>query len=124
VKSVDALTWRASVLKDDIRGPGAGSKRVLEVTVPNLTLRIGNPDYDAWHTAAKAWFVDGKRAKENEIDGSIELMSPDMRTVNATIGLTGVGFKRFERRGLVADAQNTSDFRVELYVQQLSFSMP
>lgn len=124
VKSVDAFTWRASVTKDDMSGRGVPVRRVQEVTVPDLTLTISSADYDAWHAAATAWFIDGKRGNANEIDGTIELLSSDLRTVLATIGLTGVGFKRFERRGFVANAETASVFKVQLYVEQLSFDMP
>jgi len=124
VKSVDAFTWRAAVTKDDMGGRGVPVRRIQEVTVPDLTLTISSTDYDAWHTAATAWFIDGKRGDANEIDGSIELLSPDLKTVLATVGLKGVGFKRFERRGFVANAENVSVFKVQLYVEQLSFDMP
>jgi len=124
VTSVDALTWRVSGARDDIGQPRVPVIREPEVTVPDVTLTIGLADHDAWHTAAKAWFIDGKRTDAHEIDGSIELLSADLRTVVATIGLNRVGFKRFERRGLAPTTGTASFFKVELYVEQLSFTMP
>ena len=44
--------------------------------------------------AADAWFIDGKRGDADEIDGSIELLRTDLKTVAAAVGLKRVGFKR------------------------------
>lgn len=79
--------------------------------MPDLTLTIGIADDDVWHMAADAWFIDGKRGDADEIDGSIELLRTDLKTVAAAVGLKRVGFKRLSNV-------------VELYVERLSFRMP
>jgi len=124
VNLVDAFTWRASVTKEVMDGRDAPVRRVSKVTVPDLTLTISSRDYDAWHTAARSWFIDGKRGDAHEIDGSIELLSPDRRTTLATVGLKGVGFSRFERHKFEAHADTVAVFKVQLYVEQLTFDMP
>jgi len=124
VATIDAFTWKCACAQDQIGIHREPTKHPAKVTVPDIKFSISMADYDAWADEAKKWFIDGKHLAENEMEGSIELLGPDMSQVVGTISLKNCGFKKFSKGALEANSEKIARFDVEMYVEHMTFEMP
>jgi len=97
VATVDAMTWKCAVAPDQIGIFRESTKHPAKVTVPDIKISVSMADYDPWQQAAKKWFIDGKHLGGDEMEGSIDLLGPDMQQVVGTIELKNCGFKKFSK---------------------------
>jgi hypothetical protein len=123
VASVDSFTWKCAVAADQIGIHREPTKHPAKVTIPDLKLAISYADHDAWAQAAKAWFVDGKHLEENEMNGRIVFLGPDMNKELGEITLSNVGFKKFSDDDAEANSEKIKRFNVELYVEKMEFKI-
>lgn len=121
VLKIDSFKITRKLIEENL-----GEKREIHVTpgrieYPNLNLTISAASLEPWVLWYQNFFVEGQSTDANELDGSIELLANDLRTVLATIDLKGVGMKAFNPfPSLVAGSEALSTFNVELYVEQMT----
>jgi hypothetical protein len=80
-------------------------------------------DHDAWSKAAKKWFVDGAHLEENEMNGRIVFLDPNMSKELGEITLHNVGFKKFSKDDFEANSEKIARFSVEMYVEKMDFKI-
>jgi len=124
VATVDAMTWKCAVAPDQIGIFREPTKHPAKVTVPDIKIEVSMADYEPWKQQAKKWFIDGNHLGGDEMDGSIELLGPDMQRVVGTIELKHCGFKKFSKGALEANSEKIARFSVEFYCEQMKFTMP
>jgi hypothetical protein len=124
VATVDAMTWKQSVAMDQIGINREPTKHPAKVVVPDVKVSVSMADYEPWANAAKAWFIDGKHLSENEMNGSVELLGPNVSDVIGTIHLMQCGFKKFSKQTFEANSEKVARFDVEFYCEQMKFDMP
>jgi len=124
VATVDAMTWKCAVAPDQIGIHREPTKHPAKVTTPDCKISVSMADYDAWADAAKKWFIDGKHLGGDEMEGSIELLGPDMKEVIGTIELKNCGFKKFSKGPMEANSEKIARFDVEFYIEHMTFKMP
>jgi hypothetical protein len=124
VATVDAMTWKCACAPDQIGIFREPTKHPAKVTVPDIKISVSMADYDPWQQAAKKWFIDGKHLGGDEMEGSIELLGPDMQQVVGTIELKNCGFKKFSKGALEANSEKIARFDVEFYCEHMTFKMP
>jgi hypothetical protein len=123
IASVDSFTWKCAI--------GAGqsgifrepTKHPAKVTVPDLKFNISMADHEPWAEAAKKWFVDGHHLETDEMDGRVVFLGPDMKEELGKINLENVGFKKFSNDDEEANSEKIARFRVELYVEKMTFNI-
>ena len=108
--------WYSSIVREPTKHPA-------KVTVPDIKLSISMADYPAWADSAKKWFVDGQHLEENEMQGSITFLGPDMTDEIGGIDLINCGFKKFSQDDFEADSEKIARFNVELYVEKMRFTL-
>jgi len=123
VASVDSFTWKCAVASDQIGIFREPTKHPAKVTVPDVKLSISMADYQAWADAAKKWFVDGQHLEENEMQGRIVFLNPNMKDEIGEIELQNCGFKKFSKDDLEANSEKIARFNVELYVEKMVFKL-
>lgn len=123
VASVDSFTWKCAIASDQIGIHREPTKHPAKVTVPDLKLSISMADHHQWADAARAWFVDGMHEENNEMDGRIVFLGPDMKKELGEITLMNVGFKKFSKDDLEANSEKIARFSVELYVEKMAFKI-
>lgn len=124
VATVDAMTWKQSVASDQIGIVREPTKHPAKVTVPDIKISVSMADYEQWAQHAKAWFIDGKHLAENEMNGSVVLLQPDMAKTAGEIHLMNCGFKKFSKQAFEANSEKVARFDVEFYCEQMKFDMP
>jgi hypothetical protein len=125
VSSIDSFTWKCAVAADQIGIHREPTKHPAKVTVPDLKLSISMADYQAWADAAKKWFVDGHHLEENEMNGRIVFLNPNMDPKDSIgeIELLNCGFKKFSKDDMEANSEKIARFNVELYVEKMVFKL-
>lgn len=123
VASVDSFTWKCAIAADQIGIHREPTKHPAKVTVPDLKLSVSMADHMPWADAARSWFVDGMHEENNEMDGRIVFLGPDMKKELGEITLMNVGFKKFSKDDLEANSEKIARFSVELYVEKMAFKI-
>jgi len=121
VATIDAITWKQSVVADQIGAPRILNKHPCKVTVGDCKLSISSADHEPWRQWAEAWFINGKSLQEHHKDGSITFLAPDMSTEIGTLQLKGCGLKKFSDEPFEANSEKVKRFNVELYIEELDF---
>jgi len=91
--------------------------------VPDVALTISMADLQPWAETAKKWFVDGQHLETDEMDGRIVFLGPDLKEELGEISLKHVGLKKFSNDDEDASALKTARFKVELYVERMTFQI-
>jgi hypothetical protein len=124
VATVDAMTWKCACAPDQIGIFREPTKHPAKVTVPDIKIEVSMADYEPWQQAAKKWFIDGHHLGGDEMEGSIDLLGPDMKEVIGTIELKNCGFKKFSKGPMEANSEKIARFDVEFYIEHMTFKMP
>jgi hypothetical protein len=123
VSTIDSFTWKCAVAPDHIGTFREPTKHPAKVTTPDLKFSISKADHQAWADAARKWFVDGNHLEGDEMNGQIEFLGPDMKTVLGSIELIGCGFKKFSADAHEANSEKIARFNVEMYVEGMKFNL-
>ncbi len=123
VASVDSFTWKCAVASDDLGIFREPTRHPAKVTVPDIKLSISMADYAAWADAARKWFLDGQHLEDNEMQGSITFLDPNMTDEIGGIDLINCGFKKFSQDDFDGNSDKAARFNVELYVEKMKFRL-
>jgi hypothetical protein len=123
VATVDSFTWKCSVAPDHLGIFREPTKHPAKVTTPDLKFSVSYADHQAWADAARKWFVDGNHLESDEMNGLIEFLGPDMKTVLGSIELVGCGFKKFGADAAEANSEKIKRFNVEMYCEGMRFNL-
>jgi len=123
VASIDAFTWKCAVTPDALGSFKEATQCPAKVTVPEIKVEVSMADFDAWATAAKSWFIDGNHLAANEMQGSIELLGPDLKKVVGRVDLVNCGFKKFGFGDKTANEEKIARFSAEFYVEHIKFTL-
>jgi hypothetical protein len=102
---------------------GMGNECYQRIKAADLKLSISMADYPAWADSARKWFVDGQHLEENEMQGRITFLDPNMKDEIGGIDLINCGFKKFSQDDFEANSEKIARFNVELYVEKMVFEL-
>jgi len=123
IASVDAWTWKQSVVADQIGALRTFTKHPAKVTCPDIKLSISSADQGPWAAWAEDWFLRGNSLANNHKDGAIIFLAPDMKQEIGRIELKQCGLKKFADDDHEANSEKIKRFTVELYVEEMDFKM-
>ena len=123
IASVDSFTWTCEIGADRTGISREPTRHPAKVTVPDVALTISMADLQPWAETAKKWFVDGQHLETDEMDGRIVFLGPDLKEELGEISLKHVGLKKFSNDDEDASALKTARFKVELYVERMTFQI-
>lgn len=124
VSSIDSFTWKCAIAADPQGWGNEPTKCAAKVTTPDMKLGISYLDHQEWADAVRSWFIDGNRQEDNEMDGSIIFLGPDLKKELGRIDLKHLGFKKFSDDDVEANSEKIKKFNVELYCEGMAFKMP
>lgn len=123
VATVDSFTWKCAVASDMVGIARENTKHPCKVTVPDLKISVSYADHQPWADAARKWFIDGHCREEDERNGRIMFLGPQMDRGKpiGEVTLQNVGFKKFSDEDAEANSEKIKRFTVELYVEHMEF---
>lgn len=125
VTQASSLTLRRSVASSDPGGDRAPDVRgVLEVS--DLKLAIATADRDDWVRWYEEFLVHGRNGDDQELSGSLTLLTRNARDEILRMELGGVGLRGFGLLGPLPGGLSTGDetFDVSLYVEDVTLLFP
>lgn len=122
VAKIDSFTWKQGVIKDEVGAFREATKHPSKVEVPNLKLTISMADIEPWRQWHQSFVIDGKCTESDELSGSIEFLSANLKDTLGSIDLMNCGIISLEQEGVEANKEGVARFTVEIYVEQMKFS--
>jgi hypothetical protein len=100
---------------------GTGREREVgsAVNFPDLRVTFSATDAAHWEEYAQAVLKDGRIDDSEELSGSIEFLSANLKDVLATLKLQNVGIKRLAP--VPASESEALRYQADLYVEKISF---
>ena len=118
---VDSFTWKQGIIKDEVGLFCEPTKYPAKVEVPNLKLTISMVDVKRWQNWHRTFVIEGQNREEDEFNGRLEFLAPDLEEVLGSVDLLGVGILSLEDFGQAANKEDAGHFTVELYCEQMKF---
>jgi len=116
VLKVDALTVGRTAPAPTRTGATRTPKTSSQMEVSNLKLTIPITDFDAWQDWFDRFVVAGEASSENELAGTIEFLSRDLRSTLFRYDVQNVGIVSLQALSPEANKEEIGRFTVELYV--------
>jgi hypothetical protein len=103
------------------RGNRSGALEFVRASLSNLFCTTAVDE--SWWALADRFLAQGNNAEADELTGTLELLSADMKTVLLSVGLDHVGLVSVSR---VAETESSSPARLtaEFYVEQMKLAGP
>ena len=117
VASIDPLTFKQSVVRDDIGPLRIATIHPAKVELGNLKCTFSAADAEPWAQWADAWFRQGKCLTGDHKDGAIVFLGPGGDDIGR-IELKHLGLIKFDRGESTANAETVSRITVEMYLQE------
>jgi hypothetical protein len=91
VPKVGAVRWSRPRPSDDLRDPRLRVGLLSPAKVGDLELHVSRADAPAWEDFYTDFVVLGKNGSDQELDGSIELLTADQKSTILTVKLSHAG---------------------------------
>ena len=119
VNKIDAIVIKQIVQNDMVGITRDPVKVPSHVEIPNLaftTSVMGDDDLIAWH---EDFVINGRSIAANEKNGSLTLMTPDLRDTLLTINFHSLGVFKCTPEKMEAGADTIGRIRAEMYCNQI-----
>jgi len=117
VASIDPLTFKQSVVRDDIGPLRIATIHPAKVELGNLKCTFSAADAEPWAQWADAWFRQGKCLTSDHKDGAIVFLGPGGDDIGR-IELKQLGLIKFDAGEHTANAETVKRITVEMYLQE------
>jgi hypothetical protein len=117
VASIDPLTFKQAVVRDDIGPLRIPTIHAANVDLGNLKITFSAADAKPWADWADAWFRQGKCLTSDHRDGCITFLGPGGDDVGR-IELKQLGMIKFDQGEHTANAETVKRVTVEMYLQE------
>ncbi len=125
VSKIDSFTIKQGFAEFDQGDGGGRSIEPTKIEFPNLSVTLSELDGAPWFAYLDSFVVQGRNGTGDEVSGTIEYLSPDLKTVLAQISLGGMGLFRLEHTSSSdASTGKGRTLDAELYVNTMQFSGP
>jgi hypothetical protein len=124
VRKIDALT-----IKQSVQTEGVGSARELtreagKLEIPSLVVTVpmnhATPFLE-WH---ESFVILGKSGDEQEREGSLELLTPDLKETLLTLNFSHLGIFAVSAPPTEANADQIAVLKAEMYCEAMSLTAP
>jgi len=117
VASIDPLTFKQSVVRDDIGPMRIATIHAAKVELGNLKCTFSAADAEPWAQWADAWFRQGKCLTSDHKDGAIVFLGPGGDDIGR-IELKQLGLIKYDPGEHTANAETVKRITVEMYLQE------
>jgi hypothetical protein len=122
VASISPIEWSCTVKPDPHGEAQYPELACTTMKQPDLKFKINALDGQQFEDWAKAWFMDGKREEKDELTGSLELLGPNMKDVQATFTMQNVGLQELTPPKQVRD-DSLQQYEVGCFVEHMKLDL-
>jgi phage tail-like protein len=124
VNKVEAFSVKQTVVQDQVGEQRDFPKEVARVEFPNLVVSLAESHAQTWQDWFDDFVVKGNNGQENEKNGSLTFLAPDLKTTLATINFFNLGIFRLTPDKVEARNEQIRRLQAELYVERMQFVYP
>ena len=121
VSKIAPLVVKQTIVSDTVGELREAEKAPAHLEVPDLIVTVAEShagDFVTWH---QDFVVNGHNAQNNEKNGTLELLTPDMGTVLFTIGLFNLGIYKLALEPIRSGSENIRRVTAAMYCEQMTF---
>jgi len=120
INKIEPLIIKRVIQKEQLGDKRDYAKEPTRLEFPNLSFTLPEINAGSFY----AWFQDmvikGNSDDKNERQGSLQLLSPDLKTVLQTINFQNLGIFGFAPEKAAANADQIRRVRVDLYCERIT----
>jgi phage tail-like protein len=122
VTKIEALVIKQKVVESSAGERRDSGKEPAALEVPNLVITLPESHADAvskWH---EDFVIKGNNAQDKEKTGTLEYLTPDLKTVLFTLTFSKLGIFKLAPEKVEAGNEQIRRFKAEMYFEDIKFS--
>jgi phage tail-like protein len=121
VTKISALTVKQKVVEHAVGELRDYEKEPASIDFPNLQISLAEAsanDLYSWH---EDFVIKGNNTQDKEKGGTLEYLTPDLKTVIFTLTFQGLGIYKLRPEKVEAGSETIRRVKAEMYVEQMTF---
>jgi len=123
VSKIGAIEAKISTVKDEVGCFIDATKHPGAVTFTDLEFYASMATAEQFEKEFQKTVIEGVNGVETEMQGSIEFLSPDLKTTLGTVELINVGMLSLEHEALEANQEKVARIKVKCFFEELKTAM-
>lgn len=124
VTRIEAFAVKLAVQKVIITEPRPSALEPLFLEIPDLKITLLESGAQTWFDWFEDFVVNGKNADPRERNGTLSLLTPDLKTALATISFSHLGIFELEPTDDPTSKDTIRKVTAQLYCEQMKFKLP
>jgi len=121
VNKIEALTIKQKVVEDPVGEHRDYQKVPASIEYPNLVVTFGESHADDVYKWHEDFVINGNNGQDKERGGTLEFLTPDLKTVLFTLTFSGLGIFKLTPEKVEAGSENMRRVKAEMYCEQVAF---
>lgn len=121
VNKIDAFTVKQTTVTDDIGDARDYQKEPGKLEFPNLKITLAEEDAQNWIDWHQTFVIEGNNDEGAEKGGTLDLLTPNLKDVLATIRFHNLGIFKLSPEKAEANADTIKRVTAELYCERMEF---
>ena len=121
VNKIEAITLKQKVIEDACGELRDYPKEPANLEIPNLVITMAEATSEKFYEWHKSFVIDGKNDQGSEKGGTLEYLTPDLKTVLFTLTFSNLGIFKFTPEKRDAGSENISRVKAEMYCENIEF---
>jgi phage tail-like protein len=122
VNKIEALVVKQKVVEHAVGEERDYQKEPAVVEVPNLVITFPeshSKDFYAWH---ESFVIKGQNGEDQEKGGSLEYLTPDLKTVLYTLNFHHLGIFKLTPEKVESGSEQIRRLKAEMYCEDIKFN--
>lgn len=119
VSKVDAITVKMTIVENAVGELRDYQREPGKLEFPNLKITIAEAKSETWRDWFDDFVVRGNNSAQNEKNGSLTFLSPNLKDTLAQITFSNTGIFKFARDKVESGSENIRRVQAELYVEHM-----
>lgn len=124
ISKVDAITVKQTTVTDDIGDARDYQREPGKLEFPNLAFTLAETDAQPWYDWFKSFVVEGNNDEEQEKNGQLTYLAPDLKTELGRLDLFNLGIFKVALDKGVAGSDQIRRVKAELYCERIELTLP
>jgi phage tail-like protein len=124
VNKIEALVIKQAIVENAVGELRDYEKEAAHLEIPDLVVTIAENnagDFVSWH---EDFVIRGNNGDDREKNGTLELLTPNLREVLFTIGFQHLGIYKLALLEVQTGAENIRRLQASMYCEQMTFAAP
>ncbi len=122
VSKIGALSLTLEAATNAVGEQRGYLKDPVGLNVPNLVVTLGEQGAQTFVDWQKTFLIDGKNGQDQEKEGTLEILGPDLKEVLFTLKFHGLGIFRLAADKYQSGVEQVREVTAEMYCESMEFA--